>query len=55
MDSLVFAILCAVGFVIFMICLKIATMRINKKRIAEGKEPIPEEEYVHVIDITRRR
>lgn len=55
MDSLVFAILCAVGFVIIVIALKIATMRMNKKLKKEGKETIPEPEIVNVIDITRKR
>lgn len=54
MDSIVFAILCAVGIVIFLVWLKVATMRLNKKLKKEGKEPIPEQEIVNVIDWTKR-
>ena len=54
MDSIVFALIVAVGIVIFLIWLKVATMRLNKKLKKEGKEPIPEQEIVNVIDWTKR-
>ena len=44
----------AVIVVAVIIWIKIATMRLNKKRIREGKEPIPEQEIVNVIDWTRK-
>ena len=50
MDSIVFALIVAVGIVIFLIWLKGATMRLNKKLKKEGKEPIPEQEIVNVGD-----
>ena len=53
MDSIVFALLIAIGLVIFLIWLKVAVMRLNKKLKKEGKEPIPEQEIVNVIDWTK--
>ena len=54
MDSIVFAILCAVGIVIVIVWVNVATMRLNKKLKKEGKELIPEQEIVNVIDWTRK-
>ena len=36
------------------IWIKVATMRLNKKLKKEGKDPIPEQEIVNVIDWTRK-
>ena len=54
MDSIVFALLCAVGIVIVIVWIRVATMRLNRKLKKEGKEPVPEQEIVNVIDWTKR-
>ena len=54
MDSIVFAVLCAVGIVIAIVWIRVATLRLNKKLKREGREPVPEQEIVNVIDWTRR-
>lgn len=53
-DSIVFALLCAVGIVIVIVWIRVATLRLNKKLKREGREPVPEQEIVNVIDWTRR-
>ena len=42
MDSIVFALLCAVGIVIVIVWIQVATMRLNRKLKKEGKDPVPE-------------
>ena len=53
-NPIIIGLVCAVGIVIFLIWLKVATLRLNKKLKKEGKEPIPEQEIVNVIDWTKR-
>ncbi len=54
MDSIAFAILCAAAVVVFVIWLQVKTMKLNKKRKAEGKEPVGTPPPVNVIDWTRK-
>ncbi len=54
MDSIVFAILCAVAVVVFVFWLQVKTMKLNKKRKSEGKEPVGTPSPVNVIDWTRK-
>ena len=54
MDSIVFSVLIAVAIVAFITWLQVKTMRLNRKLKKEGKEPIPEQEIVNVIDWTKR-
>lgn len=54
MDSIVFALLCAVGIVIVIVWIQVATMRLNRKLKKEGRELVPEQEIVNVIDWTKR-
>lgn len=50
-----FPFLIAAAIVVVAIVVKVATMRANARRKAEGREPIPEEpKIVNVIDWTRR-
>lgn len=50
-----FPFLIAAAIVVVAIVVKVATMRSNARRKAEGREPIPEEpKIVNVIDWTRR-
>lgn len=51
----IFPFLAAAGIVVLVICIKVATMRMNKKRKQEGKDPVPEQEFVNVIDWTQRK
>lgn len=44
----------AAAIVVVIICLKVATMRLNAKRKKEGRETIPEPESIDVIDWTKR-
>ena len=36
------------------IWIRVATMRLNKKLKKEGREPVPEQEIVNVIDWTKK-
>ena len=53
-NPIIIGFVCAVGIVTFLIWLRVATMRLNKKLKKEGKEPVPEQEIVNVIDWTKR-
>ena len=53
-NPIIIGFVCAVGIVIFLIWLRVATMRLNKKLKKKGKEPVPEQEIVNVIDWTKR-
>lgn len=44
----------AAAIVVLIIWIKAATMRLNRKLKKEGKTPIPEQEFVNVIDWTKR-
>ena len=54
MDSIVFALFCAMGIVIAIVWIQVATMRLNKKLKKEGGKLVPEQEIVNVIDWTKR-
>lgn len=54
MDSIVFAILCAAAVVVFVVWIQVETMKLNKKRKAEGKEPVGAPLLVNVIEWTRK-
>lgn len=53
-NPIIIGLVCAVGIVIFLVWLKVSTMRLNKKLKKECKKPIPEQEIVNVIDWTKR-
>ena len=50
----IFPFLAAAGVVVIVICIKVATMRMNKKLRKEGKKTVPEQEFVNVIDWTKK-
>ena len=52
MDSIVFALLVAGAFVGFIVWLQVQTMKLNRKRKAEGKEAVGARPPVNVIDWT---
>ena len=52
MDSIVFALLVAGTFVGFIVWLQVETMKLNRKRKEEGKEPVGAPLPVNVIDWT---
>ena len=47
-------IVIAAVVVVVIVWIRVATMRLNRKLKKEGKEPIPEQEIVNVIDWTKR-
>ena len=52
MDSIVFALLVAGAFVGLIVWLQVQTMKLNRKRKAEGKEAVGARPPVNVIDWT---
>jgi uncharacterized membrane protein len=52
MDSIVFALLVAGAFLGFIVWLQVQTMKLNRKRKAEGKEAVGAPLPVNVIDWT---
>ena len=54
MDSIVFAVLCAAAVGVFVVWIQVKTMKLNKKRKAEGKELVGTPPPVNVIDWTRK-
>ena len=53
-NPVLIGLVCAAGIVVFLVWLKVAAMRLNRKLKKEGKEPVPEQEIVNVIDWTRK-
>ena len=53
-NPIIIGIVCAAAIVIFIVWLQVKTMRVNRKLKKEGKEPIPEQKIVNVIDWTRK-
>ena len=53
-NPVLIGLICAAGIAAFLVWLKVATMRLNRKLKKEGKAPVPEQEIVNVIDWTKK-